>query len=64
VVQRGTLVSALSVASIILTHNRSGKTAPVFHPEFGRFMLETTPGKPWGIDLKDLLDVEPDMKWR
>ncbi|KAI4844900.1 glutamate-cysteine ligase Gcs1 [Aureobasidium sp. EXF-8845] len=43
---------------------RSGKTAPVFHPEFGRFMLETTPGKPWGIDLKDLLDVEPDMKWR
>lgn len=43
---------------------RSGKTAPVFHPEFGRFMLEATPGRPWGIDLKDLLDVEPDMKWR
>ncbi|KAI4737272.1 glutamate-cysteine ligase Gcs1 [Aureobasidium sp. EXF-12298] len=42
---------------------RSGKTAPVFHPEFGRFMLEATPGRPWGIDLKDLLDVEPDMKW-
>jgi glutamate--cysteine ligase catalytic subunit len=49
---------------VLLTYNRSGKTAPVFHPEFGRFMLETTPGKPWGIDLKDLLDVEPDMKWR
>ncbi|GAB7352311.1 hypothetical protein MBLNU459_g2762t1 [Dothideomycetes sp. NU459] len=44
--------------------NKSGKTAPVFHPEFGRFMLETTPGKPWGIDFKDLLDVERDMKWR
>ncbi|KAK6007848.1 hypothetical protein QM012_004662 [Aureobasidium pullulans] len=43
---------------------RSGKTAPVFHPEFGRFMLEATPGRPWGIDLKDLLDVESDMKWR
>ncbi|KEQ87776.1 glutamate-cysteine ligase Gcs1 [Aureobasidium pullulans EXF-150] len=43
---------------------RPGKTAPVFHPEFGRFMLETTPGRPWGIDLKDLLDVEQDMKWR
>lgn len=27
-------------------------------------MLETTPGRPWGIDLKDLLDVEQDMKWR
>ena len=33
-------------------------------PEFGRFMLEATPGKRWGIGLKDLLDVEPNMKWR
>ncbi|KAI4597455.1 Zn finger-containing GTPase- Activating Protein for ARF [Pestalotiopsis sp. 9143b] len=37
---------------------------PVFHPEFGRFMLEATPGKPWGIGFKELLDVEPDMKLR
>ncbi|KAF2720253.1 GCS-domain-containing protein [Polychaeton citri CBS 116435] len=44
--------------------NRSGKTAPTFHPEFGRFMLEATPGAPWGIGFKDLLDVERDMKWR
>lgn len=44
--------------------NRKGKTAPVFHPEFGRFMLETTPGKPWGIEFRDLLEVEKDMKWR
>lgn len=41
-----------------------GESLPVFHPEFGRFMLEATPGKPWGIGLKDLLDVEPNMKWR
>ena len=27
-------------------------------------MLEATPGKPWGIGLKDLLDVEPNMKLR
>ena len=27
-------------------------------------MLESTPGKPWGIGFKDLLDVEPNMKWR
>ena len=27
-------------------------------------MLEATPGKPWSISLKDLLDVETDMKWR
>lgn len=45
-----------------LGHN--GDPLPVFHPEFGRFMLEATPGKPWGIGLKDLLDVEPNMKWR
>ncbi|KAL2436183.1 Glutamate-cysteine ligase [Exophiala dermatitidis] len=41
----------------------SGKL-PTFHPEFGRFMLEATPGKPWGIGFKDLLDVENDMKLR
>ena len=27
-------------------------------------MLEATPGKPWGIEFKDLLKVEKDMKWR
>ncbi|KAF2087448.1 glutamate-cysteine ligase [Saccharata proteae CBS 121410] len=43
---------------------KKGDTAPVFHPEFGRFMLEATPGKPWGIGFKDLLDVEPNMKRR
>ncbi|KAL2020925.1 hypothetical protein VTK56DRAFT_7812 [Thermocarpiscus australiensis] len=37
---------------------------PVFHPEFGRFMLEATPGKPWGIEFKELLNVEPNMKLR
>lgn len=44
---------------------KGGKeTFPTFHPEFGRFMLEATPGKPWGIGFKDLLDVERNMKWR
>ena len=47
-----------------LTHLSHGDSIPVFHPEFGRFMLEATPGKPWGIAFKDLLDVEPNMKWR
>ncbi|KAK3328375.1 glutamate-cysteine ligase-domain-containing protein [Cercophora scortea] len=44
--------------------SRTSKQLPVFHPEFGRFMLEATPGKPWGIDFKELLNVEPDMKLR
>ncbi|KAF2162260.1 hypothetical protein M409DRAFT_27263 [Zasmidium cellare ATCC 36951] len=43
---------------------KSARSAPTFHPEFGRFMLEATPGRPWGIGFKDLLDVEQDMKWR
>lgn len=42
----------------------SSDPLPVFHPEFGRFMLESTPGKPWGIELRELLDVEPNMKLR
>ena len=42
----------------------NGRSLPIFHPEFGRFMLEGTPGKPWGIGFKDLLDVEPNMKLR
>jgi hypothetical protein len=44
--------------------SRNTEQLPVFHPEFGRFMLEATPGKPWGIGFKDLLDVEPNMRWR
>lgn len=27
-------------------------------------MLEATPGKPWGIEFKELLNVESDMKLR
>ncbi|OQD76988.1 hypothetical protein PENDEC_c003G01264 [Penicillium decumbens] len=41
-----------------------GEEPPHFHPEFGRFMLEATPGSPWGIGFKDLLKVESNMKWR
>jgi glutamate--cysteine ligase catalytic subunit len=37
---------------------------PTFHPEFGRFMLEATPGRPFGLAWKDLLAVEGNMKLR
>ncbi|CAI2167497.1 15006_t:CDS:10 [Funneliformis geosporum] len=33
-------------------------------PEFGRYMLEGTPGLPYGGTLKDILQVEPNMKFR
>lgn len=48
----------------LLTSISDGEDPPHFHPEFGRFMLEATPGRPWGIDFKDLLKVESNMKWR
>lgn len=47
-----------------LTICSEGEEPPHFHPEFGRFMLEATPGRPWGIDFKDLLKVESNMRWR
>lgn len=37
---------------------------PTFHPEYGRYMLEATPGKPYGHDLADFLEVEKNMKLR
>ncbi|KAJ5793533.1 Glutamate-cysteine ligase catalytic subunit [Penicillium paradoxum] len=46
------------------TGDHEGEEPPHFHPEFGRFMLEATPGQPWGIGFKDLLKVESNMKWR
>jgi glutamate--cysteine ligase catalytic subunit len=49
---------------LTVTSNGDAAPAPIFHPEFGRFMLEATPRKPWGIGFKDLLDVEPNMKLR
>jgi len=56
--------STYTVDVVFMSNHSSGATLPIFHPEFGRFMLEATPGKPWGIGFKDLLDVEPNMKLR
>ncbi|KZT52865.1 glutamate-cysteine ligase catalytic subunit, partial [Calocera cornea HHB12733] len=37
---------------------------PTFHPEYGRFMLESTPGRPYTGQLKELLTVEANMRYR
>jgi hypothetical protein len=37
---------------------------PVFHPEYGRYMLESTPGAPYTGCVRDLLLVEPNMRLR
>lgn len=33
-------------------------------PEYAKYMLESTPLDPYGPNLKNLLDVEKNMKWR
>lgn len=35
-----------------------------YHPEFGRYMVEATPGKPFGPDIRAVLDLEPNLKLR
>ncbi|KAH9485562.1 Glutamate--cysteine ligase [Psilocybe cubensis] len=37
---------------------------PKFHPEYGRFMLESTPGSPYTGSIPDLLSVESNMRYR
>ncbi|KAG9046203.1 hypothetical protein FS837_004874 [Tulasnella sp. UAMH 9824] len=39
-------------------------TIPTFHPEYGRYMIESTPGSPYTGSLSDLLSVEQDMRFR
>lgn len=35
-----------------------------FHPEYGRYMLESTPSRPFSGEFEDLLQVEPNMALR
>ncbi|KAG8864529.1 hypothetical protein FRB96_005032 [Tulasnella sp. 330] len=37
---------------------------PTFHPEYGRYMIESTPGSPYTGSLPDLLSVEANMRYR
>jgi len=39
-------------------------TVPKYHPEYGRFMLESTPGSPYTGSIADLLSVEESMRQR
>ncbi|KAF9567957.1 glutamate-cysteine ligase catalytic subunit [Agrocybe pediades] len=39
-------------------------SVPKFHPEYGRFMLESTPGAPYTGSIPDLLSVESNMRYR
>jgi hypothetical protein len=39
-------------------------SVPKFHPEYGRYMLESTPGNPYTDSIGDLLSVEGNMRYR
>ncbi|ORY31829.1 glutamate-cysteine ligase-domain-containing protein [Naematelia encephala] len=39
-------------------------TIPTFHPEYGRYMLESTPGCPFSGTPRALVAVEADMRFR
>ncbi|TFK44334.1 glutamate-cysteine ligase catalytic subunit [Crucibulum laeve] len=39
-------------------------SVPKFHPEYGRYMLESTPGAPYTGSIPDLLSVENNMRYR
>ncbi|KAI6033155.1 glutamate-cysteine ligase-domain-containing protein [Pisolithus orientalis] len=39
-------------------------SVPKFHPEYGRYMLESTPGSPYTGSIADLLSVEANMRYR
>jgi len=39
-------------------------SVPTYHPEYGRYMLESTPGSPYTGSIPDLLAVEGNMRYR
>ncbi|KAF4567620.1 hypothetical protein EYR40_006621 [Pleurotus pulmonarius] len=39
-------------------------SVPTFHPEYGRYMLESTPGSPYTGSIPDILSVEANMRYR
>ncbi|KAH8977767.1 glutamate-cysteine ligase catalytic subunit [Lactarius hatsudake] len=45
---------------------KTGSTVapPLFHPEYGRYMLESTPGAPYTGFVRDLVLVESNMRLR
>ncbi|KAG6885915.1 hypothetical protein C0993_007933 [Termitomyces sp. T159_Od127] len=53
-----TIVNDMSVNSPVEV------SVPAFHPEYGRYMLESTPGSPYTGSIPDLLAVEGNMRYR
>ncbi|KAJ7593919.1 glutamate-cysteine ligase catalytic subunit [Mycena floridula] len=52
------------IVSDISSDSPESVTVPTFHPEYGRYMLESTPGSPYTGSIPDLLSVEGNMRYR
>ncbi|EPZ31111.1 glutamate--cysteine ligase catalytic subunit [Rozella allomycis CSF55] len=49
---------------ILKTLRDQGHDDVIFQPEYGRYMIEATPGKPFGSSTQDLLKLESNMRKR
>ncbi|KAJ7072365.1 glutamate-cysteine ligase catalytic subunit [Mycena amicta] len=53
-----------SIVNDISSECPDSVSVPTFHPEYGRYMLEATPGSPYTGSIPDLLSVEANMRYR
>ena len=60
----GVLVSFCACFRRLGLSSSSSVAPPLFHPEYGRYMLESTPGAPYTGCVRDLVLVEPNMRLR
>ncbi|KAI0759820.1 glutamate-cysteine ligase catalytic subunit [Trametes elegans] len=58
------LAKLQTIVDDIASDRGESESVPTFHPEYGRFMLESTPGAPYTGALRDLLVVESNMRYR
>ncbi|KAH9858944.1 glutamate-cysteine ligase catalytic subunit [Lenzites betulinus] len=58
------LAKLQSIVDDIATDRGESDSVPTFHPEYGRFMLESTPGSPYTGEIRSLLSVEDNMRYR
>jgi glutamate--cysteine ligase catalytic subunit len=53
-----------SMADMIDSECPEYASSPKFHPEYGRYMIESIPGSPYTGSISDLLSVEANMRHR
>ncbi|KAI0368347.1 glutamate-cysteine ligase catalytic subunit [Pilatotrama ljubarskyi] len=58
------LAKLQAIVEDIVSDRGESDSVPTYHPEYGRFMLESTPGSPYTGEIRDLLAVEGNMRYR